>query len=60
MKKALQWICESRVVRTFLTLLAVVLVAVVVFCIFSRGIFDDDDKVIVTDSVDQHAQGEAK
>ncbi len=60
MKKALQWICESRVVRTTLTLLAVVLVAVVVFCIFSRGIFDDDDKVIVTDSVDQHAQGEAK
>ena len=40
--------------------LAVVLVAVVVFCIFSRGIFDDDDKVIVTDSVDQHAQGEVK
>ncbi len=60
MKKALQWICESRVVRTTLTLLAVVLVAVVVFCIFSRGIFDDDDKVIVTDSVDQHAQGEVK
>ena len=60
MKKALQWICGSRVVRTTLTLLAVVLVAVVVFCIFSRGIFDDDDKVIVTDSVDQHAQGEAK
>ena len=60
MKKALQWICESRVVKTTLTLLAVVLVAVVVFCIFSRGIFDDDDKVIVTDSVDQHAQGEAK
>lgn len=43
-----------------MALLAVVLVAVVVFCIFSRGIFDDDDKVIVTDSVDQHAQGEAK
>lgn len=60
MKKALQWICESRVVRTTLTLLAVVLVAVIVFCIFSRGIFDDDDKVIVTDSVDQHAQGEVK
>ncbi|MBQ6142862.1 MAG: hypothetical protein IJI54_16445 [Kiritimatiellae bacterium] len=60
MKKVLQWICESRVVRTTLTLLAVVLVAVVVFCIFSRGIFDDDDKVIVTDSVDQHAQGEVK
>lgn len=60
MKKALQWICESRVVRTTLTLLAVVLVAVVVFCIFSRGIFDDDDKVIVTDSVDHHAQGEVK
>ena len=60
MKKALQWICESRVVRTTLTLLAVALVAVIVFCIFSRGIFDDDDKVIVTDSVDQHAQGEVK
>ena len=60
MKKALQWICGSRVVKTFLTLLAVVLVAVVVFYIFSRGIFDDDDKVIVTDSVDQHAQGEVK
>ncbi|MBQ1429404.1 MAG: hypothetical protein IIZ06_07015 [Kiritimatiellae bacterium] len=60
MKKALQWICESRVVKTTLTLLAVVLVAVIVFCIFSRGIFDDDDKVIVTDSVDQHAQGEVK
>ena len=60
MKKALQWICESRVVRTTLTLLAVVLVAVIVFCIFSRGIFDDDDKVIVTDSVDKHAQGEVQ
>lgn len=60
MKKALQWICESRVVKTTLALLAVVLVAVAVFYFFSRGIFDDDDKVIVTDSVDQHAQGEEK
>ena len=62
MKKALQWVCESRVVRTrtTLALLAVALVAVLLFCIFSRGIFDDDETVIVTDSVDRHAQGGVK
>ena len=56
MKKALQWICESRVAKAAMTLLAVVLVAVAVFYVFSRGIFDDDDKVIVTDSVGRHSQ----
>lgn len=60
MKKALQWVCESRVLRTTLALLAVALVAVLLFCIFSRGIFDDDETVIVTDSVDRHAQGRVK